>query len=101
MESLVPFSTALFFSIEDWPTAAKRAMCVEVPIAFGIDLWGPQAQRSQLREFGMTIDLDDPPHIIRSATRINAGSSCRAAILEIISAGAYADLLFVKGAQAD
>src|SRR5215469_9863177 len=72
---------------------AKR---YQVPIAFGTDLWGPQAQQSQLREFEMRIDLDDPPSIIRSATRINAELLMQSG-LGTISAGAYADLLVVDG----
>src|ERR1700747_302895 len=43
-----------------------------VPMAFGTDLWGPEAQKSQLREFEMRMELDDPASIVRSATRINA-----------------------------
>jgi imidazolonepropionase-like amidohydrolase len=44
----------------------------QVPIAFGTDLWGPEAQKSQVREFAIRADLDVPPNIIRSATRTNA-----------------------------
>lgn len=73
---------------------AKR---YEVPIAFGTDLWGPQAQQSQLREFEMRIDLDDSPNIISSATRINAELLMQNGNLGTISAGAYADLLVVEG----
>jgi len=73
---------------------AKR---YQVPIAFGTDLWGPQAQQSQLKEFEMRIELDDPPSIIRSATRINAELLMQSSNLGTISAGAYADLLVVEG----
>src|SRR5215469_2075088 len=73
---------------------AKR---YQVPIAFGTDLWGPQAQQSQLREFEMRIDLDDPQSIIRSATRINAELLMQTGNLGTLSAGAYADLLVVEG----
>jgi len=73
---------------------AKR---YQVPIAFGTDLWGPQAQQSQLREFEMRIELDDPPNIIRSATQINAELLMQSGNLGTISAGAYADLLVVEG----
>jgi imidazolonepropionase-like amidohydrolase len=73
---------------------AKR---YQVPIAFGNDLWGLQAQQSQLREFEIRIDLDDPPNIIRSATRINAELLMQSSNLRTISAGAYADLLVVEG----
>src|SRR5947207_8557388 len=43
-----------------------------VPIGFGTDLWGPDAQKSQLREFEMRRDLDMPAEIVRSATAVNA-----------------------------
>jgi imidazolonepropionase-like amidohydrolase len=68
-----------------------------VPIAFGTDLWGPEAQRSQLREFEMRIELDDPFNIIRSATRVNAELLMQSGNLGIVSTGAYADLLVVDG----
>jgi imidazolonepropionase-like amidohydrolase len=73
---------------------AKR---YQVPIAFGTDLWGPQAQQSQLREFESRIELDDSPNIIRSATRINAELLMQSGNLGTISPGAYADLLVVEG----
>jgi imidazolonepropionase-like amidohydrolase len=66
-------------------------------IAFGTDLWGPQAQQSQLREFEIRIELDDSPNIIRSATRINAELLMQSGNLGTISPGAYADLLVVEG----
>src|SRR6516165_2240856 len=44
----------------------------DVPIAFGTDLWGPEAQKSQVREFEMRMNLDSPTNIIRSATTTNA-----------------------------
>lgn len=68
-----------------------------VPIAFGTDLWGPEAQKSQLREFEMRIDLDQPANIIRSATRINADLLMQSGTLGVVAAGAYADLLVVEG----
>jgi imidazolonepropionase-like amidohydrolase len=68
-----------------------------VPIAFGTDLWGPEAQKSQLREFEMRIDLDEPSNIIRSATRINAELLNQCGRLGVIAPGAYADLLVVEG----
>ena len=43
-----------------------------MPIAFGTDLWGGEARRSQLREFAMRIELDAPANILPSATRVNA-----------------------------
>lgn len=77
--------------VYDW---AKR---YQVPIAFGTDLWGPEAQKSQLREFEMRIDLDEPANIIASATRINADLLNQRGSLGTISPGAYADLLVVQG----
>jgi imidazolonepropionase-like amidohydrolase len=68
-----------------------------LPIAFGTDLWGPEAQQSQLREFEMRIELDEPSNIVRSATRINAELLMQSGNLGTISAGAYADLLVVEG----
>ncbi len=68
-----------------------------VPIAFGSDLWGPQAQQSQLREFEMRTALDDPANIIRSATRVNAELLMQGGNLGVIAPGAYADLLVVEG----
>jgi imidazolonepropionase-like amidohydrolase len=73
---------------------AKR---YEVPIAFGTDLWGPEAQKSQLREFEMRIGLDDAASIVRSATRINADLLMQSGNLGVIAPGAYADLLVVEG----
>jgi imidazolonepropionase-like amidohydrolase len=69
----------------------------EVPIGFGTDLWGPEAQKSQLREFEMRTDLDDPASIVRSATRINADLFMQSGNLGVIAPGAYADLLVVEG----
>jgi imidazolonepropionase-like amidohydrolase len=68
-----------------------------VPIAFGTDLWGPEAQKSQLREFEMRAGLDDPSNVIRSATSINAELLNHAGLLGTIAPGAYADLLVVDG----
>jgi imidazolonepropionase-like amidohydrolase len=68
-----------------------------VPIAFGTDLWGPEAQKSQLREFEMRMYLDEPTNIIRSATSINAELLMQRGNLGVIAPGAYADLLIVEG----
>jgi imidazolonepropionase-like amidohydrolase len=68
-----------------------------VPIAFGTDLWGPEAQRSQLREFEMRLALDEPANIIRSATSINADLLMQRGNLGVIAPGACADLLVVEG----
>jgi imidazolonepropionase-like amidohydrolase len=68
-----------------------------VPIAFGTDLWGPEAQKSQLREFEMRMDLDEPTNVIRSATSINAELLMQRGNLGVIAPCAYADLLIVEG----
>jgi imidazolonepropionase-like amidohydrolase len=68
-----------------------------VPIAMGTDLWGPEAQHCQVREFTMRIDLDEPANILRSATRINADLLNQTGNLGVIAEGAYADLLAVDG----
>jgi imidazolonepropionase-like amidohydrolase len=68
-----------------------------VPIAFGTDLWGPEAQKSQLREFEMRMELDSAANIIQSATITNAALLVQKGRLGIIAAGAYADLLIVDG----
>src|SRR5262249_50102993 len=69
----------------------------DVPIAFGTDLWGPEAQKSQLREFEMRAGLDSPERIIRSATATNADLLMQKGMLGIIAPGAFADLLVVEG----
>ena len=69
----------------------------DVPIAFGTDLWGPEAQKSQLREFETRAGLDSPERIIRSATAINAELLMQKGKLGTIAPGAYADLLVVDG----
>jgi imidazolonepropionase-like amidohydrolase len=68
-----------------------------VPIAFGTDLWGPEAQKSQIREFEMRMTLDSPANIIRSATTTNAELLMQNGKLATIAPGAYADLLVVEG----
>jgi imidazolonepropionase-like amidohydrolase len=68
-----------------------------VPIALGTDLWGPEAQKLQLREFEMRIELDTAPNVIRSATAINAELLMQKGKLGTISPGAYADILVVEG----
>ena len=69
----------------------------DVPIAFGTDLWGPEAQRSQLREFEMRAGLDSAARIIRSATATNAELLMQKGKLGIVAPGAFADLLVVDG----
>jgi len=69
----------------------------DVPIAFGTDLWGPEAQESQLREFEIRMELDSAYNIIRSATITNAALLMQAGKLGTIAVGACADLLVVDG----
>src|SRR5262249_30525212 len=69
----------------------------DVPIAFGTDLWGPEAQKSQIKEFEMRNRLDSPANIIGSATITNAELLMQKGKLGTIAAGAYADLLVVEG----
>ena len=69
----------------------------QVGIALGTDLWGSDAQRSQLREFEFRRAFDSAPEILRSATVINAELLMQKGNLGTISAGAYADLLVVDG----
>lgn len=68
-----------------------------VPIGFGTDLWGPIAQKSQLREFEMRKGLDAPAAILRSATKTNAALLMQEGRLGLIAEGALADLLVVQG----
>src|SRR6185503_1764173 len=42
-----------------------------VPVGLGTDLWGPEAQKSQLRELELRLELDSPAEILRSATAVN------------------------------
>jgi imidazolonepropionase-like amidohydrolase len=69
----------------------------DVPIAFGTDLWGPEAQKSQFREFETRTGLDSPERIIRSATALNAELLMQKGKLGTIAPGACADLLVVDG----
>jgi imidazolonepropionase-like amidohydrolase len=69
----------------------------QVPIGLGTDLWGPEAQKSQLREFEMRRELDAPVDILRSATVTNAELLMHKGRLGTIAEGAYADLLVVDG----
>jgi imidazolonepropionase-like amidohydrolase len=69
----------------------------KVPVGFGTDLWGPDAQKSQLRELEMRQGLDAPADILRSATVTNAELMMEKGTLGVIAEGAYADLLVVDG----
>jgi imidazolonepropionase-like amidohydrolase len=73
------------------------AKALDVPIAFGTDLWGPDAQKSQPREFEQRLDLDSPANILRSATVVNAELLMQKGVLGTVAPGAYADLLVVDG----
>ena len=68
-----------------------------VKIGLGTDLWGPEAQKSALRELELRLELDPPAAILRSATVVNAELLMMAGKLGVIAAGAYADLLAVEG----
>jgi len=69
----------------------------KVPIGLGTDLWGPDAQKSQLREFEMRLDVDTPANILHSATVTNAQLLMQESKLGTLAEGAYADLLIVEG----
>ncbi|CZG93673.1 amidohydrolase family protein [Legionella pneumophila serogroup 1] len=84
-------------TIEKGKKVYEYALKYKIPIAFGTDLWGPEAQRDQLREFEMRKELDSAANIIRSATLVNAELLMQKGKLGVISAGAYADLLVVDG----
>jgi imidazolonepropionase-like amidohydrolase len=72
-----------------------------VPIAFGTDLWGPEARESQLREFEVRMEFDSSANIIKSATATNAALLMQQGKLGVIATGAYADLLVVDGDPLD
>ncbi|CAM2736390.1 TPA: amidohydrolase family protein [Legionella pneumophila subsp. pneumophila] len=84
-------------TIEKGKKVYEYALKYKIPIAFGTDLWGPEAQRDQLREFEMRKELDSAANIIRSATVVNAELLMQKGKLGVISAGAYADLLVLDG----
>jgi imidazolonepropionase-like amidohydrolase len=68
-----------------------------VPIGLGTDLWGPDAQRWQSREFDVRSEFDSAPEILRSATSVNAEILMQKGGLGTVAPGAYADLLVVDG----
>ncbi|WP_407166914.1 amidohydrolase family protein [Bradyrhizobium sp. ORS 111] len=68
-----------------------------VPIALGTDLWGPEAQKSQLRELEVRLEFDSPQEILKSATTTNAELLLQKGKLGVIAPDAYADLLIVDG----
>jgi imidazolonepropionase-like amidohydrolase len=68
-----------------------------VPIGLGTDLWGPDAQRWQSREFEVRSEFDSAPEILRSATSVNAEILMQKGELGTVAPGAYADLLVVDG----
>jgi len=69
----------------------------QVPIGLGTDLWGPEAQRSALRELELRMELDTAPNILRSATTVNAELLQQKSQLGTVAVGAHADLLVVDG----
>jgi imidazolonepropionase-like amidohydrolase len=68
-----------------------------VPVGLGTDLWGPEAQKSQLRELQLRRDLDAPLDILRSVTITNAELLMHKGRLGTLAEGAYADMLVVDG----
>ena len=69
----------------------------KVPTGFGTDLWGPDAQKSLLREFEIRREIDTPAGILRSAIATNAELLMEKGKLGVIAEGAYADLLVIEG----
>jgi imidazolonepropionase-like amidohydrolase len=69
----------------------------QVPIALGTDLWGPEAQKSQLRELEVRLEFDSARKILTSATAVNAELLLQKGKLGVIAPGASADLLIVEG----
>ena len=67
-----------------------------VPVAYGSDLLGP-LQVDQSREFRLRAEVVSPIEIIRSATSIGAKVLRMEEKLGTLRAGAFADLLLVKG----
>ena len=67
-----------------------------VPVAYGSDLLGP-LQVEQSREFRLRAEVVSPIEIIRSATSIGAKVLRMEEKLGTLRAGAFADLLLVKG----
>ena len=84
-------------TVERGKQVYKWAKQMNAPIAFGTDLWGPEAQKSQLREFEVRQELDTAANVIRSATTVNAELLMQKGLLGTISAGGYADILVVEG----
>ena len=68
-----------------------------VPIGLGTDLWGPDAQGWQSREFEVRAEFESPSEIVRSATSVNAELLMQKGELGTVAPGAYADLLVVEG----
>lgn len=67
-----------------------------VPVAYGTDLLG-QLQVEQSREFQLRSEVVSPIEIIRSATSIGAQVVRMEGKLGTLKAGAFADMLLVKG----
>jgi imidazolonepropionase-like amidohydrolase len=75
----------------------SHAKDMKVPIGLGTDLWGPVAQRSQLRELELRLSVDSPGDILHSATLVNAELLMQKGKLGVIAEGADADLLVIEG----
>lgn len=84
-------------TIEKGKKVYEYARKYKIPIALGTDLWGPEAQKEQLRELEIRLELDSAVNIIRSATSINAELLMQKGKIGVIAEGAYADLLVVDG----
>jgi imidazolonepropionase-like amidohydrolase len=84
-------------TVEEGHQVYRWAKSEGVPIALGTDLWGADAQKSQLRELELRLELDSPAEIIRSATSVNADLLMANGELGTVSPGAYADLLILDG----
>jgi imidazolonepropionase-like amidohydrolase len=70
----------------------------KVPVGFGTDLWGPDAQKCPAARIRNAPGaLDTPADILRSATVTNAELLMEKGTLGTIAEGAYADLLVVEG----
>ncbi len=68
-----------------------------VKIGFGTDLLGVEGHKMQLQEFAIRNAVETPHQILTSATLINAEILQMQGRLGVISPGAIADLLVLKG----
>ena len=89
--------TNLKRTIERGKEVYSWAKELQVPIALGTDLWGPEAQKSQIRELEIRAQFDSADEILGSATTVNAELLLQRGKLGVIAPGAHADLLIVDG----